>query len=541
MATNFRNKSANVSRFSMVPRADVPRSVFSAEQMHKTTFDAGWLVPIYLDEILPGDSVNLKMTAFVRLGPTVFPIMDNLHLDTFFFFVPNRLVWDNWRKFMGETQDNDYIVPTRTMDLDGYTVGSIYDYMGLPVAGQIQAGGVQNFNHNVLPLRGYNLIWNEWFRDQELQAELPVVKTDLDGGTEYFLQKRGKRHDYFTSARPWPMRDTDYTSGDFGMGIERFAVRGGAPVSGLGALNSTATYTNQPAFESGGDVPTYGAAKLLNESGAANGVLMKLDEAGFPDIRVQINDLRQAFAVQRLLERDARGGTRYTEIVRSHFGVQSPDARLQRPEYLGGGSSPITVAPVAVTANDEYSQTSRPVGDLGGVVTGVATNHGCSGSFTEHGFLIGLASVRADLTYQQGVNRMWNRETRFDYYWPAFANLGEQPIYRREIYVTGDPSNDEVVFGYAERWAEYRHKPSRMSGRFRSTSSGTLDPWHLAQRFTAAPVLGSGFIAENPPLDRVMAVSDGYNANQVLMDAMFSVRMVRPIPAWSVPGLSDHF
>jgi hypothetical protein len=533
----FKAKSAEVSRFSMVPRNDVPRSVFKSQHTHKTTFDSGFLVPIYVDEILPGDSCRLDMTAFVRLATPIFPIMDNLYLDTFFFFVPNRLVWTNWKRFMGEQispgASTAFIIPSMTSPTGGYAVNSVYDYFGLPTVGQI-AGG-DSFEHSPLPLRAYALIWNEWFRDQNLQEPVTVnVDDGPDTPAMYVLMRRNKRHDYFTSALPWPMRETSLTSN------EGFRARGGAPVTGIGALGVVGTGAAN-VYEAGGGLVSYAEAKRIWSDNANDQTFMRLDAAGYPDVRVQINDMRLAFAAQRLMEKDARGGSRYTEIVRSHFGVVSPDARLQRPEYLGGGSTPIAVNPIVQSSASDITGSATPLGQLGGVGTGVASGHGFSQSFTEHGHIIGLACVRADLTYQQGYNKLWRRLTRFDYYWPSFAHLGEQAVYRREIYARGDGSGDDTIFGYQERWAEYRHKPNRITGLFRSTSAGTVDPWHLAQNFTSAPVLGNTFIQENPPLDRVLAVGSAANGQQLLFDGFFNVRMVRPIPTFSVPGLADHF
>jgi hypothetical protein len=253
-----------------------------------------------------------------------------------------------------------------------------------------------------------------------------------------------------------------------------------------------------------------------------------------------INQLRQAFQIQKLLERDARGGTRYTEIIRSHFGVTSPDSRLQRPEYLGGGSTPININPIAQTSSTTVTASSTPLGTLAAMGTALASGHGFSSSFTEHGLIIGLVSVRADLTYQQGLHKMWSRQTRYDFYFPAFAHLGEQAILNKEIYATGT-ANDEGVFGYQERWAEYRHKPSQISGLFKSTTAGTLDAWHLAQNFVTAPTLNNTFIEERPPLERALAVGASAQGQEFIFDAFFDVKMARPLPMYSVPGLIDHF
>ena len=520
--------------FSMIPRANIPRSAFDRSHCCKTTFNSGYLVPFFVDEVLPGDTFNLSASLFSRLTTPIVPFMDNLYLETFFFFVPNRLLWEHWENFMGERENPedsiDYLVPT----VSGTNVQNqtLWDYFGLPT------NVANSLTVSALPFRAYNLIYNEWFRDENLQDSVPFSKGDgPDNLTDYTLLRRGKRHDYFTSCLPWPQKGTE-EGVQINLGDE-------APINFDGDLKVTGT----PTF-SKGDIASVNTLRVdsnnavgwRTSTGYGNELNWLSTGLSLPSAvadlsvatSITINQLRTAFQVQRLLERDALGGTRYSELLRSHFGVISPDARLQRPEYLGGSSTRIAIKPVEQTS---ASDSTTPQGNLAAFGVAADTFHGFTKSFVEHGWILGFVNVRADLSYQQGINRMWSRSDRYDFYFPALSHLGEQVVLNREIYAQGTDVDDDV-FGYQERWAEMRYKPALITGKFRSTDPQSLDIWHLAQEFGSLPALNATFIEDNPPVERVVAVTD---EPQFLMDSFIKLKCVRPMPVYSVPGLVDHF
>lgn len=574
--TGFRAPKVNIHDFSMIPRADIPRSKFRMQHQHKTCITASYLYPIYVQEVLPGDSFHVRMSAYCRLSTPLLPILDNMDLETFFFFVPNRLVWVHWRQFMGEqlspADSISYSIPQVVSAAGGFPADSLFDYMGVPTTGQV--GGGNTISVSALPFRCYNLIWNEWFKDENLQNALTFGSTAtagfggssvMDDGPDNLAQYTttpfaggiapiGKRHDYFTSCLPWTQKGS--------AGAVTIPLTGNATVR-TSATELITTGTNQPLYWRGtaaNAAPPMGAPPKaygfvagspasmvdLTATGlaAASGATMYPTNL-YADLSTAtattINALRLAFQTQKLLERDARGGTRYTEIVRSHFGVVSPDARLQRPEYLGGGKTPVQISAIPQTSQTGLTGGSTPIGSLAGMGTIVA-QHGFTGSFTEHGYIIGLAAVRHDEVYQQGMRKMWSRLTRYDFYFPVFAMLGEQAVLNREIFCDGS-ANDALTFGFQERWAEYRYHPSYTSSFMRSTHATPIDAWHLATKFAALPTLNSAFIQSflYNTLQRNLAIGSLNINEQFICDFMFDENVARPMPMYSVPGLIDHF
>jgi hypothetical protein len=530
--------------FSEVPRANIPRSSFDRSHGYKTTFDADYLIPVLVDDIIPGDTFNVNMSFFARLtSPTVLPVMDNMYLESFFFFVPYRIIWSNWEKFCGAQDDPgdsiSYTIPVVTGAAADTGESSLWDYFGLPLDNKGASHlDPDNVTVSALPYRAYSLIWNEWFRDQNLQDSYNVATGDgpdtlstTPGASGVYKNplKRGKRHDYFTSCLPWPQKGTAVDmpigsqAGIYTDGSENdFVIIGDSSKSGVHAM----------------DVP---AADLAYDSAAGS---YGTDNNLFADLTgataSTINDVRLAFQTQRLLERDARSGTRYNETILAHYGVTVPDFRVQRPEFLGGGSSPVNISPVAQTTY----QGTQTVEDAKGALSGIGTvsgSHGFTKSFTEHGVLIGLVNVRGDITYSQGIERYWSKDTRYDFYYPVLATIGEQSVTMVELWTQGDgATTDDTVFGYQERYAEYRYKPSRLTGLMSVEAASNLDEFHLSEDFTSQPSLDSTFIQSNTgaPLDRAISVP---TQPHFVFDAYFDMKCARPMPLYGVPGNLDHF
>lgn len=541
------------SHFSILPKVDISRSTFDRSHTHKTSFNVGDIIPFYIDEVLPGDTFDVRTSKVVRMQSLITPIMDNIYLDTYFFFVPNRLVWTHWRELNGENTQSawvpsvEYHVPQITAPSGGWNVGTIADYFGIPT-------GVSGLSVNALPFRAYSLIMNEWFRDENLTDPLNIPVDDAtvvgSNGSTYVTDvakggkpfKASKYHDYFTSCLPSPQRGPDVTipvasSASYAVVPKPEKV----PDSLLGTPLSVSYVNGAPgsskgtfAFDAASGAQTDGLYSGTSTGGKP--VFNNLWAVETDPVSATINQLRLAFQIQKLYEKDARGGTRYVEILKSHFGVTSPDARLQRPEYLGGNRIPITVN--QVLQNSETTSTS-PQGNPTGQSLTTDTHHDFDKSFVEHGFVIGVMVARFDHTYQQGLERFWSRKDRFDYYWPVFANIGEQAVYNKEIYAQGTQADDEV-FGYQEAWADYRYKPNRVSGEMRSQYAQSLDVWHLADDYSSLPSLSDSWIREDSSVvDRVIAVSQE-NAHQLFADIYIQNRATRPMPMYSIPGLIDH-
>lgn len=585
MAKNSARSHRKNNRFSQIPNSPIQRSVFDRSHDYKTTLDSGYLIPFFVDEVLPGDTFKLRVNAFVRMNTLIAPFMDNVFMDTFFFFVPTRLVWDNWQRFCGEQKNpgdsTDFLIPSLS-GTNTFTNGSIFDYMGLPTGVALDP---TNTPINALPFRAYNLIYNEWFRDENLIDSIPVLTTDgPDPVSNYTLRKRAKRHDYFTSALPWPQKGPSVEVGLSGnapvKGFDQSSSWSfGTPnasnpdgyLAGIGTkyngpdsdiyltgwinqnmfstpnlgpgvqFENLGSYGNQPLViqDPNHELNQHRITGIFGKDFSFTGALTpKTPNSIYADLSgvnaITINDLRQAFQIQKFYEKWARGGSRYTETLRVMFNVISPDARLQRPEYLGGTHSRVNVVPTAQTSSTDSVSPQSNLSAFG--VLGDSA-HGFNKSFVEHGYVIGLVCLRADITYQQGLNRMWSRRQLFDFYWPTLAHLGEQVVYNKEIYTQGT-ADDNGVFGYQERYAEYRYKPSMITGKLRSTDAQTLDVWHLAQKFDTLPKLNQDFIEENPPIARVIAVQ---NEPQFFADFWFDLKTSRPMPVYSVPGLVDHF
>lgn len=531
------------------------RARFDLSSTVKTSFNVGQLVPFDVIEVLPGDTFDVETNILCRLQTLLTPIMDDLYLDVYYFFVPNRLVWDNWQAFCGENiksswySESQPVIPTITF-VDALESGTVLDYMGVPT-------GKSGFKVNALPVRAYNLIYNEWFRDENLQDPVLVDKGDANrnyntndgpvyGGTCYNVNKY---HDYFTSCLPSPQKGPDVTIpmvSDTNFPVFTRTERID-PTLNEKPIEFYDSRTTQPGSLNDGQYVLstimanhYGYMRAGDETSASTPLNFIYPTNLWSNIQglpvATINQLRLAFQTQKLYEKDARGGTRYTEILRSHFGVISPDARLQRPELLSYNHIPINIQ--QVVQNSETGQT--PQGSTTAFSVTGNTDGSFIKSFVEHGYIIGLCCARYNHTYQQGLNRMWSRSSRFDFYWPVFSNIGEQPVLNREIYLQGN-TTDEEVFGYNEAWADYRFRPSRTSGEMRSTHPTPLDSWHLGDVYNSLPALSDGWIQEEKSnVDRVLAVTSE-TANQLFMDIYIKNHATRPMPMYSIPGLIDHF
>lgn len=539
------------SHFSVNPvNIDIQRSQFIRPSTHKTTFNAGDLIPIYVDEVLPGDTFKMKMASVIRMSTPIYPVMDNANLDIYYFFVPNRLVWEHWKEFFGENntthweQPVEYEVPQITAPQGGWAKGTIADYMGIPTK-------VSNLSVQALPFRAYCKIWNDWFRDQNLKdpAMISLDETTTQGANsgDYVTNaekgalplKVAKYHDYFTSALPEPQKGPEVTINGIG-GIAPVTTREElTKASGVNMkFNNSGQYTAISVTKGEAqDVQVGGSTYNTTYPVVIEPRNLWADLQQSTGTATSINALRQAFAIQRLYEKNARGGTRYTEIIRAHFGVTSPDARQQRSEYLGGTRIPINMDQVIQTSNSGEGIT--PQGNTAAYSLTSFNESMFTKSFTEHGYIIGLAAIRTEHTYQQGIERFWSRKKMLDYYFPTLANLGEQAILNKEIYAQGNDTDNEA-FGYQEAWAEYRYKPSRVSGAMRSNYQASLDAWHYADEYTQQPILSSSWIDETASnIDRTLSVQSS-KEDQFIADFYFQCEATRPMPLYSIPGLIDH-
>ncbi|UDN67604.1 major capsid protein [robinz microvirus RP_71] len=543
---NQKQRSVNTHDFAMNPRADVPRSVFGMPHGLKTAFSFSWLIPVLIEEALPGDTWNCGINVVARTATPIVPIQDNWHLEFFSFFIPFRLLWVNALRFWGE-QDSpadsiSYTIPQCPSPVGGWTANSLGDYMGLPTVGQVTAGNT--VNASALPLRAYNLVYDKWFRDENLQNQVMAGISDGPDSPTYFsLLPRGKRFDYFTQSLPWPQKGNTAITLPLG---STATVKTNATALVTGAQNPGLMNRSDTGAAPAG-VVTYGVGATANQWGHASPAPGAFVSGVYPSnlyadlttaTAATVNQLRTAITLQQYLEKDARGGTRYTEFVYTHFGVRSPDARLQRPEFIGGGRTEINTTAIPQTSATGLTGSTTPIATL--AATGhLAGRTGFTYAATEHGFLLTLVSARADLTYQQGLRKMWSRSTRYDYPVPLLANLGEQIILNKEIYCDGG-ANDANGFGYVPRWDEYRHIPSRITGLYRSTTAGTLDYWHSAQKFTALPTLNATFITDDSKTvtQRNFAAGASSANQQILADFHFNCKVARALPAYGIPGLT---
>lgn len=525
---------------ALVPKANVPRAKFFNRFSRKATYHAGYIYPFMVQEVLPGDHLSYSIRPFLRLSTTLFPIFDELRVDIHVWFVPARILWVNWVRMMGE-QDNPtdsiaYTVPQIVSPANGFAANDLFDHMGIPPVGQITIG--ETLPVNALPLRAYNLIYNLNYRDQNAMLSIAqATDNGPDNQANYVIRPRAKSHDYFTSALPWAQKFTAPT----------VPLLGTAPITGLGAQQGINTVNVAQNFvETGGGIVSYGNFYDASaQSGGVANVGMRADGAMgnplvFADLTaatgVNINQLRTAWLVQEILEQDARGGTRYQEKLEMAFGVHNPDGRFQRPEYMGGGQHPVQITPIAQTA----PTASEPLGALGGAgtATGAST---ASIAATEYGYVLGLLSIKSELSYQQGLHKLWSRQTRFDFYHPLLDGLGEQAILRKEIYVSGDDQDDEIVFGYIPRWDELRQCYSDVAGLMRSTTTGAIDQWHLAQEFAVTPELGPTFLYDTPPMTRVLAAGED-DANKHLIGLIEIERTaVRPMSSYGTPAQLSRY